>query len=275
MIKNKIIAIKHPGKNVVEEYLRTTTDRPNSDKGYQELISFFERKYKFKDVRVIVAYVANIFLRATDRDGTELFIKSGHHSGLYENEFQMTRQLYNINPRYFLKPLYYQDFAPVQFFANEYIVAPSLETMIRNGVLGSKQRHKFIRDIYQIFLALKDSDVIHRDIRPANFLVYKNRLILIDFQLAVSKTEYRELQWMREKPNRLRKLGGNGFKYKTFVWDDSYSLLKVLEFVGSDKLYADEYQKIHREIKSYIGTNTIRAAVRESAPHRLMRHIRH
>ncbi|MDE6570972.1 MAG: phosphotransferase [Alphaproteobacteria bacterium] len=237
------------------------------------LARLLERKYGMTNIHLIVAHAYNGFLTATTSDGRDVFIKTGNHAGLYENEFKMGRALYEIAPRHVMKPLYYNDYADYQFFISEFVRAPSLETMMTKGAPTPAMRCAAMRDLYQIFLALQESDVVHRDIRPANFLWVDGRLVLIDFQLAVSKHNYQELQWLCESPQRLRKLGGPGYKYRTFVWDDNYSLLRVLEFIGHAPEYSAEYDRIHRAIKSAIGRNPIRAAVRESRTHRLARHL--
>ena len=116
--------------------------------------------------------------------------------------------------------------------------------------LTDAQRAQAVGDIWHIFQALRKSDVVHRDIRPDNLMLINNRLVLIDFQLAVSKKNFKELDYMLSRPSRLRKLGNKNFRYRPYVWDDAYSLLKVLDFIGCRPYYATRYNVIYKHIKA-------------------------
>ena len=239
-----------------------------------EFFKFLKSKYNFSDIRPITSIICNSFCLGRDGTGRKLFIKSGHHTGIYENEFLMGRALYEIDSRYFLEPLYYNDYDKYNFFANEFVTGTTLRAIIDNGTATPEMRAKMVGDIWRIFSAMRRSDVVHRDIRPENLMWIDDRLVLIDFQLAVSKTNYVELAYMARHKNRLRNLGGKKFRYRPFTWDDAYSLMKCLEFIGRDQYYGRRYDVIHHHIKSYIGTDTIQSSVRESGVGRLARHIR-
>ncbi len=234
---------------------------------------FLETQYGFTDIRPVIGIVCNTFFTARDGNGQRLFIKTGTHRGIYENEFLMTRALYAKDNRHFLEPLYYNDHCEFNFVATKYVRATSLATVINRGTLTAMQKLRLIRDLHRIFIALRESDVVHRDIRPDNFMIYRGRLILIDFQLAVSKSNYIELEYMREHPRRLRNLGGADFQSGHFEWDDAYSLLQVLKYIGRMREYGAEYDAIYHEIKRHIGKDKIKSAVREGGMHRLMRHM--
>jgi len=269
-------------KNLVEKALvnhnhqREISTRATFD--FNGLKNFLATKYNFTNITPIISYVYNVFLTASVPLGAitqTVFIKTGRHPGLYKNEFVMGRQLYDIDPKHFLKPLYYNDYEKYNFFANEYVMGKTLETLVESGNLSLKRRAKIIDDIYHIFLAMKSSDVVHRDIRPANIMILKDgRTVLIDFQLAVSKSNYKELDYCQHRPSILRNLGDSKFRYKQFIWDDSYSLMRVVEYIGRHDKYGQLYDTVHRRIKSYIGRDIIKSSVRESEIQRTIRHIR-
>lgn len=268
-------------KNPVEKALNDkNSDTPAACQNFEHMAPFCEflgREYNITDIQPIVGIVCNTFFVARVANTepiARLFIKTGRHAGLYQNEYEMGKALYDIDQVHFIKPLFYNDHSQFNFFANEYVKADSLTTFMLQHNPTTAQRHRLVRDLYQIFLALKQSDVVHRDIRPDNFMIRRGRLVLIDFQLAVSKSNYTELEYMRKNPRRLRNLGGKTFRYKPFVWDDAYSLLKVLKFIGRDRAYGAEYDKIYREIKSHIGHDRIKTAVREGGMRRALRHIK-
>ena len=247
----------------------------NVPENARKLMQFLSKKYGFYDVTFVTTRVYNIFLLAMDKQDRMLFIKSGRHPELYRNEYVMGHKLWKMDKTHFLEPLYYSDSGEFFFFANEIMNGTSLQLLSDTGKLQAMpcaDKMSLIRDLYKIFIDLKKSDVVHRDIRPENFAVIDGRLVLIDFQLAVSKSNYVELESM--SVGRLRGLGTKKYRYKTWQWDDSYSLLKCLKFIGCPSCgYADEYNKIYHEIKSYIGHDVIKSSKRESALHRLVRHL--
>ena len=204
-----------------------------------------------------------------------LFIKSGRHPEHYRNEYVMGRALWKLDNKHFLEPLYYSDDGKFFFFANEIMNGTSLQVFSDRGDLRKMPADKkmmLVRDLYKIFQALKKSDVVHRDIRPDNFAIMGGHLVLIDFQLAVSKSNYVELESM--SVGRLRGLGTRKYRPKMWCWDDSYSLYKCLKFIGCPaSKYRAEYNKIAHDIKSYIGHEVIKSSKRENALHRLFRHL--
>ena len=247
----------------------------NIPENAKNLMDFLANKYGFYDITFITARVYNLFLLAMDKNDRMLFIKSGRHPELYRNEYVMGRALWKLDNKHFLEPLYYSDSGKFFFFANEIMNGTSLQVLSDNGKLREMSPAKkmtLVRDLYKIFQALKKSDVVHRDIRPDNFAVIGGHLVLIDFQLAVSKSNYTELESM--SVGRLRGLGTRKYRYKKWQWDDSYSLLQCLKFIGCPAPeYRAEYNKIAHDIKSYIGYDVIKSSKRENSLHRLFRHL--
>ncbi|MBD5400957.1 hypothetical protein HDR61_04435 [bacterium] len=271
---------KHWKQNKIESTLARYEENhtlPVSTENNVELnntIDFLYKKFGIHDVQHITGVICNKFMIGTDKNGSRLFIKTGKHAGIYENEYKMGAALYDIDPQHFIRPLYFNDDDTCRFFANEYVRGMTLKTAIMTNSLTPAERSKIIGDLWRIFCALRASDVVHRDIRPDNLMIIDGRLVLIDFQLAVSKTNYIELEYLARRPNRLRKLGNKHFRYRPFVWDDAYSLLKVMEFIGRKKSYAMRYDIIYKQIKSYVGMDKIKSSVREGDVHRMVRHIR-
>ena len=247
----------------------------NVPESAKKLMNFLAKKYGFYDITFVTSRVYNLFLLAMDKNDRMLFIKSGRHPELYRNEYIMERALWKLDNKHFLEPLYYSASGKYFFFANEIMNGTSLQVFADRGDLRKMPADKkmmLVRDLYKIFQVLKKSDVVHRDIRPDNFAVIGGHLVLIDLQLAVSKSNYVELESM--SVGRLRGLGTRKYRYRTWQWDDSYSLLKCLKFIGCPSPeYRAEYNKIAYEIKSYIGHDVIKSSKRESAFHRIVRHL--
>ncbi len=201
----------------------------------------------------------NIFLKVVDCRGNSLFVKYGEDGYLYENEYKKAKELYDIDNAHFVKPFYYHiDGEGKGLFACEYMQGVSLEKIIEKNLASTLEKKSLIEDLFAIFKALKVSDTVHRDINPKNLIVSNGRLVLIDFQLSVSKTNYTEYGFLKKRPLFHALLGREGFAYGNFVWDDSYSLLKVLEFIGRDDSYATLYDSVYSEIQRNVGANTIR-----------------
>lgn len=238
------------------------------------LREFLKSGYGITDLRAVASVICNKFFTGTDAKGRKLFIKAGNHAGIYENEYRMGRMLYDIDHEHFIEPLYYNDYDKFNFFANMYTNGTTLKTAVMTGRLSDSDKASVIGDIWRIFCAMRKSDVVHRDIRPDNLMITDGRLVLIDFQLAVLKSNYVELEYLARRPNRLRKLGNKHFRYRPFTWDDAYSLLKVMEFVGRRKYYGLRYDIIYKNIKSYVGVDKIKSSVRENDIHRVVRHIK-
>ena len=241
----------------------------------RNLMDFLTENYGFHDVTFVTIRVYNIFLLAMDDSNRMLFIKSGRHPDLYRNEYIMGRKMWEMDHEHFLEPLYYSDSGDFFFFANEIMNGDSLQRMHDSGKLQELPPAKImglVRDLYKIFTDLKKSDVVHRDIRPDNFAVINDRLILIDFQLAVSKSNYCELESMTA--SRLHGLGTRRYRRRTFQWDDAYSLFKCMQFIGCPApQYRTEYKRMCKDIKSYIGHDVIISSKREHPLHRAWRHF--
>jgi len=277
-IRGHISLHKKWKQNPIERALAAHCDGPQVTSAqtteFQGFTRWLKKEFKITNLTPVASIICNKFFTATDAAGRRLFIKTGRHAGIYENEYKMGRALYDIDQKHFLEPLYFNDYDEYNFFANEYVCGTSLETAIRTRILTPEQKSRIVGDIWRIFCALRMSDVVHRDVRPDNLMIINGRLVLIDFQLAVSKSNYVELDYLTRRPNRLRKLGNKKYRYRPFTWDDAYSLTRVLEFVGRDRLYELRYDIIYKNIKAHIGKDKIKATVREKDIHRFIRHIK-
>lgn len=273
-IKNRRIKKLNPVEFAMRPGAATGTALAARIPDLPQIRRFLKNKYGISDVTPIATFVCNNFFSGIDRDGRRLFIKIGHHHGIYENEYRMGMALYKLDRRHFLAPRHWHDYDKYNFFANDYVDGITLKAAVTGNTLTDAQRAQIISDIWDIFCALRRSDVVHRDIRPDNLMIIDGRLVLIDFQLAVSKSNYVELDYLTRRPNRLRKLGNKYFRYRRFTWDDAYSLGRVMKFVGRRSAYAAQYDKIYREIRRHIGRDTIRATNHESDLARIVRHIK-
>ncbi|MCX4781963.1 serine/threonine-protein kinase [Streptomyces sp. NBC_01264] len=75
--------------------------------------------------------------------------------------------------------------ASPQWLATEYVAAPSLgEWVHRNGPLAGPALWSLARELFAALVAVRASGVVHRDIKPGNVLLGRERPYLIDFGIA-------------------------------------------------------------------------------------------
>ena len=223
---------------------------------------YLESGFGFTDIHTVytdsINRAYNVFLSGYDADKNRMFIKIGDMPGLFANEYKKTASVYKLDNIHFAKPIYYYDDVfnqdSVRFVAFWFMKAPSLETI--KDKLSTEEKAIAIDDIYHIFKTLQKTDIVHRDIRPANLIWYKKHLILIDFQLATSISQSLEFPFLLQNPHMLKGLGVAEFRPREYLWDDAYSLLKVLEYIGINNSYKNKYSAIYTEIKNAIGNKS-------------------
>ncbi len=240
-----------------------------SEKPYLSGIrTFLEKTYDFSDIQPVHSgfptETGSILLSAQLKDNP-VFIKAGRAegrfkltTGLFLNEFNRAEELFKINQINFAKPIFFRDHVDgYKFVATAFIRGTSLATCMSHSNLMPTDRAQWFEDILSISQALRQSNVVHRNITPENLIVSNTgHLVLTDFQMAVAKEPYRELPFLRKRRRMLRRLGGL-YAPKPGFWDDQYSLLKILEEIGSSEISQMRYEEIHHELQSVIGQSQI------------------
>jgi len=222
---------------------------------------YLESNFGFTDIQTVytdtINQAYNVFLSGYDANGTRMFIKISDISGLYVNEYRMGKILYDMDNIHFLRPMYYRDCPDGHFVAYEWNDGETLKKLLSENKLSDKEKEICLDDMSVIYEHLSKSDVIHRDITWKNLVWSNNHLKLIDFQLAVSKSNYQELEWLLQNPDYLRWLGTPEFRQQEYQWDDAYSLCRVIECIGRSEAYGEKFDKIYNEIHSYIGKSFV------------------
>ena len=218
---------------------------------------FLKEKFGITSVNPVQSQLTasntNLFLTGTLQN-KPIFLKVSKEKEIYKNEYRCTRDLYELDPEHFVKPWLWRENDDMSFVALEYIHGASLDQFMQTKP-SAAAKAKLVEDLLQIFLDMKLSQLVHRDIRPANFMVIDGHLKLIDCQLAVPKKAYKEFRYLET----VASWTGLGAQYavKPGVWDDAYSLLKVLEFIGSEPSYQTDYERAYEVISDYIGHDRI------------------
>ena len=160
-----------------------------------------------------------------------LFVKSGSRD--YEREFIMAKMAYDKNPKYFVKPTNLST-SKVNYFVTEWVEGVGLDEYLKKNKLTKKQIEEFTEDMYEIHKTLWLLKIVHRDLIPRNFIVTNNgHLKLIDFYWAVKFDDYNEYDYVNKDIFIINNLGEDFAKNK-FVWDDSFSFIKLMRLIGAD-----------------------------------------
>lgn len=171
------------------------------------------------------------YFRANYR-GTDVFIKYGGVGESCQNEYIRTKQAYSISREHFVKPIDYRDGKFGNFCISEWIDGVSIEEYLLNA--DSKKKENVKRQMIEIYNALQETKVMHRDIRPGNIIVVGDVLKLIDFQFAIDSNKPQELVCVKNDVNLAVHLGNKNFKYRPYAWKDSASIIKCLEYFDID-----------------------------------------
>lgn len=194
-------------------------------------------------------------------NGDKVFIKRCRDLQICRNEYTHSLALWQQDQDHFIQPLNCHLEAPFSFVSFEYCPGEPLGKIIETEKeeLDDARIIALVEDIYAIFLQLKKSDVVHRDIHRFNFMYHAGKLRLIDFQISVSKTHYEEISLFRNPLSVLR-LGN--VNYKRFAWDDAFRFMDLLNrFIaplGIPETYSERFRFIKEEIEAHIGKDTIR-----------------
>ena len=168
-------------------------------------------------------------------DGKKVFIKYGGVGNSCENEYKMTTKANKRAPNHFLPIIYSHIQDSHSFIVYEFLNGKSLKEQISAAtqVELDNLRHQ-LSDIYY---ALCDLNILHRDIRPDNFVVTENGdVLLLDLQFAIDSSNPQELECLKNNRKLALRLG-DVCRYKKYAWKDSFSFSKTCEFLGLEMLY--------------------------------------
>ncbi len=197
-----------------------------------------------------------IYFKAENEEKKKLFIKSGGIEESSRREFDVIKELRNINPKYFPKEYYFKSQKGVNFTIMEEVEGQRLDRLINLNEVETKPnqyKKNLYNGIFNILKILHKLKIVHRDIRPQNIIIKDDGTpILIDFQFAVDikRVKYKEFQIVRKKPELIIGLGDK-FAKNIFHWDDAYSVNKIFNLL---KIKNDpDFIKIKIMISKMIG----------------------
>ena len=193
-----------------------------------------EKKYNLKNIGKKINFVSGSRIYKFKYKKRTYILKGFDIFNLFKNEYRFLSQLeFSYFPKVFTCEKYY--------FIEEYIEGINLEEFL-NSHKESIEEEKVVLKLIEILDILYSKKIIHRDIRPENIIVTKNKDVkLIDFGAALKITDQVDV------PNRI--LFTLGDKYcDMFFWDDAYSINKII-----DDFKIDLSIETQKELKSRIG----------------------
>lgn len=198
---------------------------------------------------------------ATDKNGEEVFIKLTNLDRLLKNE----------NRAY--KKLQRNDFLKSHVIEHKgYLKKDGYKALVlkrANGIVLSEDW--MVDNINQLGILVKIVDefnslsLVHRDIKPDNFIYEEGQIKVFDFSFMIDKTEkrkFKEIDLSRHK--NLLKLEDLGIHYKPepLKWDDYYALHVIFNTLLKNKSLKIPFEKRNilskyaEECKGKIGTNS-------------------
>ena len=178
----------------------------------------------------------------------KVFLKYSPELGSCENEYSTSLKLYEFNPRNYVKPISLGD-------NGNYIIYEFVDGLSLSEVIENKHKYDLKNIIYQLETILKDLyevGIIHRDIRPDNFLLVDDVVKLIDFQFATNLKNRDIINNIRISPQIEFNIGVP-YRYRFYAWNDGYSFIKIFKEIG----VKDNHLKVCQEYTSYMSVRNI------------------
>ena len=224
----------------------------------KEKIDWLMKNYFLKDVELYKPSEKSgaecQYFKGKTKDDEAVFVKWGGYGSICKNEFKKMEVLYKNNPKNFLKPYYYKNDGDLKNIVMEFVEGENLRDLIENENLNDEQKNLVINDLESIAKSLQEEKIVHRDILLRNFILAKDgHLKLIDFQFAVSSDKYEEDPYILENSQLIAKLGEE-FALGAYVWDDCYSISKIIEKLDGESSYVNDH--IGKQVINFVGANT-------------------
>ncbi len=164
----------------------------------------------------------------------EIFIKWGGDAEVAANEITMQQCFYKILGKYVPQILIADKEAP--FIITPYLQGYNVEELQNLGMY-EKEKQLILKELKEIKEKLKNSKLIHRDIRPANLFMANNNLYLLDYQFATIinlDSTLQELDYVKKHPNIARDLG-DVYRESATTWNDAFSIDLIIKEIKEVK----------------------------------------
>ena len=169
-------------------------------------------------------------------NGEKVFIKYSENEDSCQNEYVFTKNVSSLNGSYFLRPILFHSDGTHNFLVLEYVDGVSLVDYLTTA--SNQEKESVKKQMIEICTILHKADIMHRDIRPDNFIVVDNHIKLIDFQYAINTKIRKELKSVKNNTFVSSWLGDK-WRYRWYGWKDSFSFTKMLNEFGFEINHGD------------------------------------
>lgn len=272
----------------------------NASQPYGETVGYLSRAFGLERVRPVRLELydrssGNAYFEGWLGD-ERLFVKWGGKGEGCRSEFEFGKRLYELNQANFIRPRFCRCEADgerqICCLGMDYVESATLQDKLLAGALDDADKERVIRELVKMAETLLAAGCAHRDINPVNVVLAEDgRVLLVDLQFAVAAAPYVEQPdilanprfihflgtgFFAGPPERARKAersGGPGsqgcFKFgpDRFQWDDMYSLLQMLDYIGCSESYRETWE----EARAFFSANLGRLAVSFPERERLLR----
>lgn len=231
--------------------------RKNNISTVDDFADFLREKFGFVNLKLLSVDSSlrpgtNVFYSAETQKGKKIFIKASADAHLVKSEYWANRHLHALDPEHFVEAIAYHERRPFAFCATAFEPGTPLLTYIENHELTEAEKINILEKVYAIFCTLRKGDVVHRDLHLNQMIYNDGNVKLIDFQYAVSKSDYREVAYAN-----FYILAERNFKYKRYVWDDTNDIILLFETLDCPESFAARYEEMLNDMHSHVGKDSI------------------
>ena len=199
-----------------------------------------------------------IYFQGISSNDQKVFIKAGGLAESSKREFLVSQKIQSVSEITSPQALYCRYNKGINFVVFKMMDSNRTLEDIEPTSLTESQRVKILQGIVNAIKGLHSLKLIHRDIRPANFLITDNfEPILIDYQFTVDVTrrKLKEFKEVRIKPETICRLG-DAYARGRFRWDDAFSAMLIFDEYAGENMNAELLQ-MRTELKALVGEKQI------------------
>ena len=229
-------------------------------RNYRPLMDYLQRNHgvgKLRPVMVRRWHRGAKYFRGVDADGALLFIKVDGDCRLLQNEVDAWMHLQQTGDSAHCVGMRFFDFASeYRVAAFHWVAGEPLSSFLRKKP-SAEQLCCVMREMASILRELDHAGMVHRDFTPDNLLISPGlsantvSVDLIDFAFAAigNAAPYDRLVPLNDLSDLC-----HGYKIEEFLWDDTYSCLRIFDEIGRAAGVEDQVSRA--EVKGRIATRT-------------------